>query len=77
MNVNQSSAPSNHDQLRVDVLISQTFLSSIDEVLTRARDQCVRLRAGELSRCAAIVQKLAQAKAFEVHWCHPTTFDIL
>lgn len=29
-------------------------------VLTRARDQCVRLRAGELSRCAAIVRKLAQ-----------------
>eukprot|EP00438_Fugacium_kawagutii_P021603 Skav212187 [mRNA] locus=scaffold754:521709:536586:- [translate_table: standard] len=30
------------------------------KVLTRARDQCVRLRAGELSRCAAIVQKFAQ-----------------
>ena len=30
------------------------------EVLTRARAQCETLRAGESSRCAALMQKLVQ-----------------
>ena len=36
------------------------------EVLTRARAQCETLRAGESSRCAALMQKLAQEGAWEL-----------